>query len=304
MPHRYDAAVKTLIEQYPLDWLRRLGVPVEGAVTLVEADLSTVSADADRLLRIEAPEPTLVDLELQSSRDPKLPYRLLLYAALALYRHQEPLLGMVVLLRREADAPELTGHLSRVAAGGGRVDFTYRVVRLWEQEPEWALEGGLGMVPLAPLTHLTVAELPGVLEEMKARLGETEPALRATLWTTAYILMGLRYPREVCEWARREVEAMKESVTYQAILEEGREQGLEQGREQGLEEGREQGLEQGLEQGREQGVRHMLLRQGEARFGAPEAEVVQALQSLPLDRLEALSLLLLRVESWDELLAE
>ena len=36
-------------------------------------------------------------------------------------------------------------------------------------------------------------------------------------------------------------------------LEEGREQGLEEGREQGLEEGREQGLEEGRKEGREQG---------------------------------------------------
>lgn len=136
MPHRYDAAVKTLVEQYPLDWIRGLNVPVEGPVTLLEADLSTVSADADRLLYIEKPEPELVDLELQSSRDADLPYRLLLYAALALYRHRLPLLGLVVLLRREADFPELTGQLTSSASGGGGVDFKYRVVRLWEQEPE------------------------------------------------------------------------------------------------------------------------------------------------------------------------
>src|SRR4051812_10045885 len=101
MPHRYDAAVKTLVEQYPADWLRSLGVPVEGPVTLMEADLSTVSADADKLLLVGRPEPVLVNLELQASRDPGLPYRLLVYASLALYRHRHKLLGLVVLLRRE-----------------------------------------------------------------------------------------------------------------------------------------------------------------------------------------------------------
>jgi predicted transposase YdaD len=284
MLHRYDAAIKTLIEQYPADWLRTLGVPVEGPVSLLEADLSTVSADADKLLFVEQPEPTLINLELQSSRDPDLPCRLLLYAALAFYRHRLRMLGVVVLLRREADFPELTGQAGYEAELGGKLAYEYRVVRLWEQSPEWALAGGLGTIPLAPLTRVTAAELPGVIRQMETRLEKTPAPVRDTLWTTTYILMGLRYPEAISQRVLREVRSMKDSVTYQGILREGR--------------------EEGERLGREAEAREMLLRLGERRFGVPGIGVAQTLEALPLERLHALSLRLLDVESWDELLAE
>jgi predicted transposase YdaD len=47
----YDAALKDLIETRPADWLPLLGLPV-GPVTLVDADLVTVSAEADKVIRV------------------------------------------------------------------------------------------------------------------------------------------------------------------------------------------------------------------------------------------------------------
>ena len=68
---------------------------------------------------------------------------------------------------------------------------------------------------------------------------------------------------------------MRESVTYQAILKEGR-----------------------LE-----GVRNILLRQGRDRFGEPSAEIIALLfAETDLGRLEALAIRLLHVKTWEELL--
>ena len=279
MPHRYDAAVKTLVEQYPEDWLRSLGVPVEGPVTLKEADLSTVSANADKLLFVEQPEPTLVNLELQASRDDDLPYRLLVYASLILHQHRLKLLGLVVLLRRAADSPVLTGTVGYEATLGGRLDYQYRVVRVWEESPDWALQGGLGLIPLAPLTRITQSELPGVLQQMKTRLAGEPAPVQNTLWATTYVLMGLRYPASITERVAREVGTMKESATYQAILEEGR------------------------EEGRVEEAGRMLLNWGTRRFGVPNEETEKRIKALTLEQLHELSPRLLDVESWEELLA-
>ena len=279
MPHRYDAAVKTLVEQYPADWLRSLGVPVEGPVTLKEADLSTVSANADKLLFVEQPEPTLVNLELQASRDDDLPYRLLVYASLILHQHRLKLLGLVVLLRRAADSPVLTGTVGYEATLGGRLDYQYRVVRVWEESPDWALQGGLGLIPLAPLTRITQSELPGVLQQMKTRLAGEPAPVQNTLWATTYVLMGLRYPASITERVAREVGTMKESATYQAILEEGR------------------------EEGRVEEAGRMLLNWGTRRFGVPNEETEKRIKALTLEQLHELSPRLLDVESWEELLA-
>ena len=68
---------------------------------------------------------------------------------------------------------------------------------------------------------------------------------------------------------------MRESVTYQAILKEGR-----------LEE-----------------VRNILLLQGRDRFGEPSAKIIALLfTETDLGRLEALAIRLLHVKTWAELL--
>ncbi len=81
---------------------------------------------------------------------------------------------------------------------------------------------------------------------------------------------------------------MRESVTYQAILAEGREEGREVGRAEG----------------RVEGARETVLRLGRKRYGEPTREVAQALEALTsAEALEALAERILEAENWDELLA-
>ncbi len=86
---------------------------------------------------------------------------------------------------------------------------------------------------------------------------------------------------------------MRESVTYQAILEEGREEGLARGREEGLARGR------AVE------ARALLTLLGEQKFGPPDARVQAALNVIgDPERLEALARRLLGASSWDDLLGQ
>jgi hypothetical protein len=79
------------------------------------------------------------------------------------------------------------------------------------------------------------------------------------------------------------VVSMKESVTYQAILEEGK--------------------AEGMDEGMAAEARKMLLLQGRDRFGEPSAKIVALLDSVSdLHRLEALLIRLLHVKTWEELL--
>ena len=48
-----------------------------------------------------------------------------------------------------------------------------------------------------------------------------------TLWTATYLLMGLTYSDELIDRLLMGVQNMKESVTYQKILREGRRRGSE-----------------------------------------------------------------------------
>jgi hypothetical protein len=105
-------------------------------------------------------------------------------------------------------------------------EFRYLVVRVWQQPVDAVLAGGLATLPLAPLAAGAEAALPDVMRRMSARLGrETTPAAAAQLWTATYALMGLRHDEEVTRSLLRGVRNVRESVTYQAILEGGRAEG-------------------------------------------------------------------------------
>jgi len=121
-----------------------------------------------------------------------------------------------------------------------------------------------------------------------------QPRPRALkLWTAAYLLMGLRYSEEVVSRLLEGVQNMQESTTYQAILREGRHEGLIEGRNEGLIEGRINEAQR------------LVLRQGTKRFGEPDAATVAALQAIrDVERLETVGERILDpdVRDWNSLL--
>jgi hypothetical protein len=60
-------------------------------------------------------------------------------------------LNVAVLLRLEADSPQLTGSFERAFPGQERIALLrYRVLRVWQLPVEQLLNGGIGTLPLAP----------------------------------------------------------------------------------------------------------------------------------------------------------
>lgn len=294
MAKPFDVTLKELVHQYPRDWLAQVGFTGPATVEVIDAEVSTVTAMADKVLRIAEPEPWLAHFELQASYDLDLPRRVLKYNVLLNDRHGLPVESVVVLLRPAADGPNLTGIVEyRPPQGRSRLRFEYDVVRVWQQPVDRLLAGGLGTLPLAPLSAVAETALPGVIERMDERV-EREATIdqSATLWTSTYILMGLRYPREFASQLLKGVRAMKESVTYQAILEEGEAKGQAKGEAKGE------------IKGRLQEARKLLLRVGQKRFGLPAEATCAAIEAIAdLERLERLHESLQQVAGWDELLA-
>jgi len=96
------------------------------------------------------------------------------------------------------------------------------------------------------------------------------------LMTAAYILTGMRLPREKLGSIYDGVKVMHESSAYDLILEEGA----------------------------IKTSHRVLLRQGQMRLGTPNEETVAALKEIKdLDRLDRLVDAVLTVTSWQELLA-
>src|SRR5262249_37649197 len=135
--------------------------------------------------------------------------RLRLYNAVVDYRTGCPVRSVAVLLREEADSPQLTGVLERSLPDEVPEEvFRYRVIRVWQLPAERLLTGGLGTLPLAPISNVNQGQLPDVIRRMNERLRRERRAHE--LWTATKVLLGLRYPRDLVDILLQGVMGMKE----------------------------------------------------------------------------------------------
>jgi predicted transposase YdaD len=198
-------------------------------------------------------------------------------------RHEIRVRSGAVLLRPEADSPQLTGRYERGFPGEeAYLTFRYQVVRVWELPAEPLLTGGLGLLPLALVAAVTEGELPGIIKRMEERLSSQRGRkLAEVVWAASYILLGLRYSPALAAQLFQGVVSMKESSTYQAILEEGRTEGA-------VAE-----------------AKKVLRMQGDDAFGPPDARTAKALEQIDdLARLEELLKRLRTAGSWQDLLGQ
>jgi len=289
-PGPFDTTTKYLVQTYPRDWLDRLGLPTSASLHLLDADLATVNPLADKVIRVDEAAPWLAHLEFQSTYDATMGQRLAEYNLLLYGRHGLPARSLLVLLRPGADGPALGGmHTVGLPGEVPEFVFRYRVTRLWRQSAEALLDGPLGTLPLAPLADVETEALPDLLRQLEERLDrEAAPAEATALKIVTFTLLGLRLPRELARALMPGVRTMRDSSTYQMILDEGRAEGEARGEARG----------------RAEEARRMLLLFGAPRLGQPDAATLAVLAAIgEPERLEQLGQRLHAAESWTELLA-
>lgn len=225
MPANYDATTKYLVETAPRDWLALCGHGVRSPVKVVDADLSTITTMADKVVRVEEPEPWMAHFEFQSSYDSGIGLRLLRYNVLIEYRHQLPVQSILILLKPESDGPAANGITRRSLPNGTcYYEFRFQTIKVWQLPLNELLTGKIGTLPLAPISDVAQSRLSAVIRRMKDRV-EQEVASedRNEFWTITGILMGTRYPAPTIETLLKGVIKMRESSVIQAYLQEGRE---------------------------------------------------------------------------------
>jgi predicted transposase YdaD len=288
---RYDPTLKAMVETEPEAWPGVLTYPT-GPTAVIDADIATVSGAADKVLRVAAATPYLLHLEFVAGHDAaRLPRKLHVHNGLLEYRHNRRVRSAVILLRPEADSPRLTGVYRRRFPGERPyLRFRYQVQRVWLMPTEPLLTGPLPLVALAPISAVTEAELPGIIQRMERRLsGRRGRRLAAQIWGAAFILAGLRYTPALAAQLFRGVLSMKESSTYQAILEEGRVEGRAEGRAEGA----------------VAEAKKVLRLLGDDAFGPPDARTAAAIDKLgDLAHLEELLKRVRTAGSWQELLGQ
>lgn len=241
MAGAFDATLKQLLDACAPDWVAWLaplvGLSASVAAEPLDVDLSTVQPVADKVFRLREPVSGLLHLEVQSSWDGGFAGRLLLYNVLLEERYGGPVHTVALLLRREAVSSDLTGAVVRNdAAGNEYLRFRYTLVRAWELAADALLAGGLGATPLALLTDDASSRLPDVVGRFAERAvnESASPTDASLLLSCAFILMGLRYDKVLARSLFAGVQTMRESSTYQAILEEGEEIGVLRARREAL----------------------------------------------------------------------
>jgi hypothetical protein len=315
----FDATLKELFRQYLPDWLAVLGFR-DRSPQVLTPDLSTLGAFADTVVRLRR---LLLHVEFQSGPDASLGRRMLLSitparkmitasprrgataagspccdpfscrsnnAALH-HRYETAVHSVVVLLHRQAAPRGLTGRVSYDGrAGRGRMRFAFEVIRLWQRPAEGLLRGGLGALPLAVLAELpggrgVQRSLPAVVARIEERaVRELPPPQANQLLTAAFILTGLRVSDAVALRLFERVQGMRESSTYQWILNQGRTEGRMEGRVEEL--------------------RERILHQGRLRIGEPAPADVAALEAIAdLEHLRRMLDSTLTATTWREVLA-
>ncbi|HTU93583.1 MAG TPA: hypothetical protein VMF69_26115 [Gemmataceae bacterium] len=287
MPLQFDATLKELVQTHAADWLAMLDQPPSGSVEILTPDLSTLTAFTDIVLRTGD---SLLHLDFQSGPDPTLPRRALLYNVLLHDGYGLPVHSVVILLRPRADRGDLTGTLSYAARPGrGHLDFAFEVIRLWQVPVERLLASGLGTLPLAVLGQMPAGRtadeaLPEIIARLMQRIeAEALPEQVPILLTASYVLTGLRESRERALELFQGARKMRDSTTYQAILDEGR--------------------AEGEIKGRAEEARRLLLRLGRKHLGDAEATIETAVRAITdVEHLELLAERITEVASWQDLL--
>jgi hypothetical protein len=272
MSKPFDATLKELIRAYPADWLAQLGVPVTDTLEVLSAELSTVTAAADTLIRVGD---RVVHIDVESGPDDSLARRLLVYNVLAHHHTGLPARSFAVLLRPNAQRASLSDRLEYEG-----LSFRFDLMKVWEFPAEELLQAGTGLMPLAVLGKPAAGKtrqqaLPGVAEAVVERV-ERDPTPEArNLLTATYIPAGMHVDKYLVRKIFEKVFAMRESGTYQLILEEG-------------------------------AIEHthaLILKMGRKQIGEPSEKQVARLKAIQdLDRLDRIAVKVLSAKSWDGLL--
>ena len=282
----FDATLKDLGRDYPTDLLTTFDQPPTGRVGLLNVDLSTVTRSTDLVMGIGEPLEEAVHVDFQVSAAAWKHADILTYNALLHAIYHVPVHSLVLLLRPQAAHSNLNGVVTySTRSGRGSINFVYEIVRVWERPAELFLKGALGTLPFAVLGTLTeglptVDSLIAVTQRLIERIDrEASSDQGRKLLTSAFLLAGLRVKRSVALHVFRGVRQMRESDTYLAILDEGR------------------------DEGREEQAKAVILRLAKKRFGPiEESKLAQLKDITDLERLNRLIDNLFDARSWQDLL--
>jgi predicted transposase YdaD len=268
--HEYDVTLKDLLLDAQGITLRELtGLNV---TLWRDVELPKVSNPCIDLLG-QTGDGILVHIELQSTNDANMPFRMLDYG-LRVYERHEVFPRQTVLYLGQAPL-----RMSNRLLFPG-LSFEYRLVDIRELDGALLCESssiGDNIISL-------LARWPDRTEAIRRilrRIAELEPARRGRALAQLMILAGLRKLAAEVEREARQVPILDDILDHEVL-------------------GRE--YKRGRQEGRQEGELHLLRRQLERRFGSLPAWADERLRACPVEEIERIGERLMEVSRLDELL--
>ena len=269
----YDNTCKYLAEKSPASFVRWLLNIEPEKISVLKTEIIPEPIEADTLVLLQTSN-QILHLEFQTVpySNPSIPLRMLEYKVILTRKYRLPIEQVVIFLKHTNSELVFQNQYQ-----DNHTTHDYRIIRIWEENPAPLLV----MPELLPLAVLAQSDNPNTLLEQVAgqvaMIEETEQ--RQNISACVFVLAGLRFEKNLIRQLFRE-DVMRESVTYQDIL--------QQGVQQGLQRGIQQGVQQGVQQGMQRGEVAILQRQISRRFGELEPQLNERIQKLAIPQLEDL----------------
>ncbi|MDJ0795933.1 MAG: Rpn family recombination-promoting nuclease/putative transposase [Calothrix sp. MO_167.B12] len=266
-----DNVCKLLAEKYPDDFARWL-LAVESPVKVLKTELSIEAIRADSVTFLQTKNRILhIEFQTLTKSTPPIPLRMLDYFVRLVRQYDVPITQVVIFLQETSNEIAFTEEYVNEMTS-----HRYRVIRMWEQDSTMFLNNP-ALLPLAPLTRTDSPErLLSQVAQSVAKISSRESRQEIAAYTE--ILAGLKFEKDLIRRFLSE-DIMRESVIYQDIEKKGENKG---------------------EQKEALSLSMLLLNQ---RFGELESSIVEKVEVLSVEKLEALCVALLNISEMDDLIA-
>ncbi|MGF1677091.1 MAG: Rpn family recombination-promoting nuclease/putative transposase [Rivularia sp. (in: cyanobacteria)] len=224
----FDNLCKFLVENFPDDFATWL---LGEAITLTELspkELSLEPIRADALI-LRQSEELILHVEFQTQPDVKIPFRMADYRLRGYRRFPQKRMLQVVIYLKQTNSEEVYKTTFELEETLHR----FQVIRLWEQPTEIFLRTP-GLLPFAVLSN--AENKLNTLEQVARQIDNIEDKqVQTDVAASTFILAGLVLKQEdIQRLLRRDI--MRESVTYQLLVDEGKAEGKAEGRAEGSQE--------------------------------------------------------------------
>jgi predicted transposase/invertase (TIGR01784 family) len=216
----FDTTCRRLAEIFPEDFASWLLGDRIALTELSPTELSIEPIRADSVMLLQG-QKDILHIEFQTDPKEDVPMRLADYRLRLHRKFPDKIIHQVVLYLRETASERVYQTYFEIA--GMYAEFN--VVRLWEVPADELMEFP-GLLPFVALSR-SVDPLQTLRRAVREMSNIPNASQQHEALAAAYVLAGLRFEEIViAQIIRRDV--MRESVTYQAILREGREEGREE----------------------------------------------------------------------------